>query len=329
MRKYKWRRSSSSISTVQQAQARGAARLATTMSRFGEKTLASPASRSKVSGAGSPREIGKKGQYLKFVHADWPQPINVVHNHSVSSDKRGKLTSKMRSTIAQTGWDIVCRADSAAQPVAVFGGDYNCTPLEWYSVIRGMHGTKSMRRREQLCVSRLIEEGGLAQLHGDDALAINCVALHEASRYGNSFRARGVSNNGFSDNHDLVLVPILFDNISLTRSQAAVASPVRPLPESRKRCWQEKSRSTDASHWDSARAGLTSTSNSSGTAPLPTPPPQLPGFIELSPSPSLERVPRKEKALASGASRLEEEEEEALAGGAIWDPSVEVTREDL
>ena len=231
----------------------------------------------------------QRGQYLRFVHADWPQPINVVHNHSVSSDKRGKLTSKMRSTIAQTGWDIVCRADSAAQPVAVFGGDYNCTPLEWYSVIRGMHGTKSMRRREQLCVSRLIEEGGLAQLHGDDALAINCVALHEASRYGNSFRARGVSNNGFSDNHDLVLVPMFFDNTSLVRSQSAVAAP----QDKRKR--------------KSSQTSLASTSIFSGSAPMPTPPLRL------------QRVPCQGKALAIGASCREEEEEDA---------SVELTRDD-
>ena len=203
-------------------------------------------------------------------------------------------------------------------------------------------------------------------------------------------RAKGVTNNGFSDNHDLVLVPILFDNISLARPQSAVASIVGLLQESRNRCWEsvpkglEESRSTEArpvdrppgiamNHLDSARAGLTSTSKSSGTAPLPPPspwsapppqpqpqtrplqqpppqaqpqpppepqpapqpqpqaqpapgpqpPPQLPGRIELSPTPSLERGPRKEKAphvhpeeggrgggTIGGASRLEEEEEE-------------------
>ena len=171
-------------------------------------------------------------------------------------------------------------------------------------------------------MSRLIEEGCLGHLHGDDALVINCLALHEASRYGKSFRATGVTNNGFSDSHDLVLVPILFDNTSLAGSQPAVASIVGPLQESRKRCWEsvrtglEESRSTDASHWDSARAGSASTSIFSGTASLPTP------------SLTLELVPCKEKAVASGASRLEEEEEDALASGAIWDPSVELTRDD-
>ena len=231
----------------------------------------------------------QKGQYLKFVHADWPQPINVVHNHSVSSDKRGKLTPKMRSTIAQTAWDIVCRADSAAQPVAVFGGDYNCTPLQWHSVISDMHATKATRRREQLCVSRLIEEGGLAQKHGDDALAINCLALHEASRYGNSFRAKGVTNNGFSDNHDLVLVPMFFDNTSLARSQSAVACIVGPVQENRKR--------------KTSQTSLASTSIFSGSAPMPTPPLRL------------QRVPCQGKALAIGASCREEQEEDALASG--------------
>ena len=270
-----------------------------------------------------PTRAWQKGQYLRFEKAGWPQPIHMVHNHSVSSNKRGVLTRKMRSSIAKAAWDIVCAADSAEQPVAVFGGDYNCSTLQWHFVIRDMQATQSTRRREQLCVSRLIEEGGLGHLHGDDALVINCLALHETSRYGKSFRATGVTNNGFSDSHDLVLVPILFDNTSLAGSQPAVASIVGPLQESRKRCWEsvrkglEESRSTDASHWDSARAGSASTSNFSGTAPLPTP------------SLTLQRVPCKEKALASGASRLEEEEEDALASGAIRDPSVECTREDL
>ena len=97
----------------------------------------------------------------------------------------------MRSTIAKTAWEIVCAADSAAQPVAVFGGDYNCSMVEWRAVLDAMASTRPTRRREQLVKSRVIEEEGRKHLHGDDALAFNCLALQENSRYGNNFRERG------------------------------------------------------------------------------------------------------------------------------------------
>ena len=200
------------------------------------------------------------------------------------------MTNTIRAIIAKTAWDIVCLADSAAQPVAVFGGDYNCSMVEWRAVIDAMASTRPTRRREQLVKSRVIEEEGRKHLHGDDALAFNCLALQENSRYGNNFREKGVTNNGFSDAHDLVLVPILFDNISMARSKSGVASPVGRLPESRKRVWEsapkefEESMSTEPmpvhrapgiamNSLDSARVGLKRSSHSSGTAPLPLPSP--------------------------------------------------------
>ena len=141
-----------------------------------------------------PTRAWQKGLYLRFEKAGWPQSIHMVHNHSPSSNKRGTLTSRMRTIIAQTAWDIVCAADSAAQLVAIFGGDYNCSAVHWSAVINDMQATPSTRRRVQLCVSRGIEEEGLCHLHGDDALAINCLALQETSRYGKNFRAKEVTN---------------------------------------------------------------------------------------------------------------------------------------
>ena len=47
---------------------------------------------------------------------------------------------EMMKTIAKTSWEIVCACDSATQPVALFGGDFNCTAM--YSAagsVRGCH----------------------------------------------------------------------------------------------------------------------------------------------------------------------------------------------
>ena len=72
----------------------------------------------------------QKGHYLRFVHPDWPQPVHHVNHHSPSSRSRGTLTLEMRKTIAKTSWELVRGSDGAAQPVAVFGGDFNCTAVQ-------------------------------------------------------------------------------------------------------------------------------------------------------------------------------------------------------
>ena len=176
----------------------------------------------------------QKGQYLRFVNKDWPHCVHIINTHCVSGEK--KLTNAMRRTVANTAWDIVCNADTAAQPVAIFCGDYNNNMVQWRMVIDAM--PKGKWSRVQLCVSRNFEINDISPKHGDQALAINCLALMEHSRYGKTFRKKGVRTNGFSDAHDLVLVPILFENTKRKECGSAAARQVRRLEGARMSLWE-------------------------------------------------------------------------------------------
>ena len=114
-------------------------------------------------------------------HPDWPQPVHPVNPHSPSSRSRGTLTMEMRKTIAKTSWDIVCGCDVTAQPVAVFGGDFNCSSLHWDMVLRDMdNSTRASRRRVNICWSR--DSRDPPPRRGDAALACNCLALQGSLR---------------------------------------------------------------------------------------------------------------------------------------------------
>ena len=54
------------------------------------------------------------------------------------------LTSEMRKTIAKTSGELVCTSDGAAQPVAVFVGDFSCTAMHWDMVLRAMESTRAL-----------------------------------------------------------------------------------------------------------------------------------------------------------------------------------------
>ena len=82
-----------------------------------------------------PTRIWQQGQYLRFKNEDWPQLVHIINCHCPSSPKRGTLKNGMRKIIAKTARDLVCGEDNAAQPVALFCGDYNNTLFQWNTVI--------------------------------------------------------------------------------------------------------------------------------------------------------------------------------------------------
>ena len=71
----------------------------------------------------------RRAQYFQFVTVMGGETLHVLHNHSPSSDKH-KLSSARRLLICSTLWHHVARKSSAAQPAVLFGGDFNCTPLQ-------------------------------------------------------------------------------------------------------------------------------------------------------------------------------------------------------
>ena len=77
----------------------------------------------------------RTAQYMQFQDPDIPNglTLHVIHCHSPSGS-RCILTSERRKRIFKHLWDHVLRNDgggSAAQPPTIFGGDFNCKPLEW------------------------------------------------------------------------------------------------------------------------------------------------------------------------------------------------------
>ena len=146
----------------------------------------------------------RKCQYLQFQHPSALEalPLHICHNHNPAS-KRTVLTSDRRSRIFASLWSHVLQnhsADpgSAAQPAAVFGGDFNCNAVQWTVCFKDAMSTQASRRTVQICTSKTIPLH-----HGDRAIVINAFALHENSGWGKSF-----SRTAFSDAHDVVFVPL-------------------------------------------------------------------------------------------------------------------------
>ena len=108
----------------------------------------------------------RKAQYIQFTTASDGEPLHIYHNHSPSNQRGGKhLTLARRKSILVNLWEHVRRRSNAEQPAVVFGGDYNCTPVEWALCFTAL---KSHLRSVQVCTSKSIP------CHkGDRAVAIN------------------------------------------------------------------------------------------------------------------------------------------------------------
>ena len=110
---------------------------------------------------------------------------------------------------------------SSAQPVAVFGGDFNCNAVKWAQSLKKEVETQVSRRTVQVCTSKAIP------IHkGDQAIVFNAYALQEASGWGKSHIHKD-KPPPFSDAHDVVLVPLCWDD---SRTNSSAAQPASPKP---------------------------------------------------------------------------------------------------
>lgn len=161
----------------------------------------------------------RKCQYLQFQHPDALEalPLHVCHNHNPSSDNL-VLTNGRRKRIFSALWSHVLQNQpgSAAQPAVVLGGDFNCTAFQWTQCLKEAIGTQKSRRTVQVCTSKTIPHH-----HGDRAIVINAFALQENSGWGKSF-----SRTAFTDDHDVVFVPLSWAHFMPT-------SPTSPQLENR------------------------------------------------------------------------------------------------
>jgi len=164
-----------------------------------------------VISCGIQEQAERKAQYFQFVILDG-DTLHVIHNHSVSSD-RCTLTVDRRKRICSTFWHYVADKSSAAQPAVLFGGDFNCSRFEWTLCFTELLKTESARRTVQICRSR--PEGGHK---GDNAIAINVRTVQETSGFGRSWQNM---KEAFSDDHDVVLVPIKWGNGQESKNRAA------------------------------------------------------------------------------------------------------------
>ena len=153
----------------------------------------------------------RMAQYFRFQHAQKQTgpPLHVCHCHSPSSDK-GKLTNARRATIFKALWTQVeiNNPPGAAEPTAIFGGDYNCSDIEWSHCLDMASETEGSRRKIQKCISSYSEPAW--KLHkGDRAIVFNGRALQEDSHWGKRTGAeRGADKPPYiTDDHDLVAVP--------------------------------------------------------------------------------------------------------------------------
>ena len=157
----------------------------------------------------------RKAQYIQFTTASDGEPLHIYHNHSPSNTKGGKhLTLALRKCIFVNLWEHVRRKSNAEQPAVVFGGDYNCTPLEWTLCFTAL---KSHLRSVQVCTSKTIPRH-----KGDRAVAINVFALQEESFFGKSYQGMQT----FTDDHDVVLVPLTWGGAA----QPATSAATTPMP---------------------------------------------------------------------------------------------------
>ena len=154
----------------------------------------------------------RKAQYFQFVTVMGGETLHVFHNHSPSSDLRN-LTIGRRKRICSTFWHHAARKSSAAQPAVLFSGDFNCSPVEWGACFTDLIKTQSARRTVQICRARPM--GGHK---GDNAIAINVLATQETSGFGVSWQSK---SEAFSDDHDVVLVPLHWGNHRESKNSAA------------------------------------------------------------------------------------------------------------
>ena len=88
-------------------------------------------------------------------------------------------------------------------PVAVFGGDFNCSKAQWTMCLSTETHTETSRKKVQQCTSSAnpTEEG-------DRALVFNAFAAQEDSRWGKNYPRADKRYKPFTDTHDVVIVPI-------------------------------------------------------------------------------------------------------------------------
>ena len=153
----------------------------------------------------------RMAQYFRFQHAQKQTgpPLHVCHCHSPSSDN-GKLTNMRRATIFKALWTQVENNNppGAAEPTAIFGGDYNCSDIEWSHCLDMASETECSRRKIQKCISSYSEPTW--KLHkGDRAIVFNGRALQQDSHWGKRTGAKRDANKPpyITDDHDLVAVP--------------------------------------------------------------------------------------------------------------------------
>lgn len=171
-------------------------------------------------------------QYLQFKPAESlyqsPVPLHVCHNHSPSSTK-SKLCVSRACRIFATLWSHVMNnepcgpkgVDSAVQPVAIFAGDFNCSPLTWVQCLQHemAYLTQACRRSVQVCFSKTPPSNNI----NDGALVFNACAVQEDSGWGKN-HIRADKPPPFATDHDVVLVPFRW-----TRRLQTSPSSCRPL----------------------------------------------------------------------------------------------------
>ena len=116
-------------------------------------------------------------------------------------------------------WNDVLTKTSVAQPAVVFGGDFNCTPVQWTLCVQELHHSHASRKTVQTCQSKTIPR------HGDNALVVNAIAFQEESGFGKSYNSKA-----FTDAHDVVLVPLCLGNKGTHSSVVQPASNPRTGP---------------------------------------------------------------------------------------------------
>ena len=158
----------------------------------------------------------RQAQYLQFQQevSEECAPLHVCHCHNPSS-KISRATIERKKTVFQTLWKYVMQQERIHQerstqsvvangaqlnlPVAIFGGDFNCLVPEWRECVCNVEATQSSRKSMLLCTSKT------EPLNGDVALVCNAWAGQEISFWGKSYTR---DPKPFTDNHDVVLVPI-------------------------------------------------------------------------------------------------------------------------
>ena len=150
-----------------------------------------------VVSCGITEEPIRRRQYFEFQPKRSDVPLHVYHNHAPSA----KLSLGKRKTTMKAFWKHVITKSSVEQPAVVFGGDFNCSPVQWTICLQEMHLFRSSMKTVQSCQSKAIPRPG------DTTLAVNAIAFQEESGCGKSCNIKA-----FTDAHDVVLVPPCLGN---------------------------------------------------------------------------------------------------------------------